>query len=55
MAMTLDGQGRPMIAWVDDAGLFNRNNWALKVTTVLNAGQRESNARPGVSARDTFP
>ncbi|MGW4968319.1 hypothetical protein ACWEPL_64905, partial [Nonomuraea sp. NPDC004186] len=38
MAMTLDGQGRPVIAWMDDNGLRYGSEWALKVTTVLNAG-----------------
>ncbi|MFI7223234.1 hypothetical protein ACIBO5_08420 [Nonomuraea angiospora] len=35
VAMTLDGRGRPVIAWVDDTlGIYERE-WALKVTTVL--------------------
>ncbi|MFG6201232.1 hypothetical protein [Nonomuraea sp. JJY05] len=37
LAMTLDGQGRPVIAWTDDNGLRYGSEWALKVTTVLNA------------------
>ncbi|MGW4968205.1 hypothetical protein ACWEPL_64310 [Nonomuraea sp. NPDC004186] len=37
LAMTLDGQGRPVIAWMDDNGLRYGSEWALKVTTVLNA------------------
>ncbi|MCF6469403.1 hypothetical protein FAF44_13520 [Nonomuraea sp. MG754425] len=37
VAMTLDDRGRPVIAWVDDNGGRERG-WALKVTTVLDAG-----------------
>ncbi|MEV4583019.1 hypothetical protein AB0K16_58405 [Nonomuraea jabiensis] len=37
LAMTLDGQGRPVMAWTDDNGLRYGSEWALKVTTVLNA------------------
>ncbi|MFC5823476.1 hypothetical protein [Nonomuraea insulae] len=33
LAMALDGQGRPMIAWMDDAG---SDGWDLVVTTPLN-------------------
>ncbi|MBE1593264.1 hypothetical protein ACFPOI_21600 [Nonomuraea angiospora] len=34
LTMTLDGRGRPVIAWVDDT-LGRQREWALKVTTVL--------------------
>ncbi|MBB6546953.1 hypothetical protein [Nonomuraea rubra] len=35
LAMTLDGQGNPVIAWTDDNGLHYGSEWALRVTTVL--------------------
>ena len=35
LAMTMNGQGKPTIAWIDDGGSLFRGEWALMLTTPL--------------------
>ncbi|MFC4122059.1 hypothetical protein [Nonomuraea zeae] len=35
LAMTMNGQGKPTIAWIDDGGSLFRGDWALMLTTSL--------------------
>lgn len=36
LAMTMNGEGKPTIAWIDDDGSLFNGTWALVVTTPLN-------------------